>query len=164
MKVEREARLQVLVDAGKIKWSAQNTVLKEREPNSAASITSLSEDKKWNKIYDLLHAYGMSQGGGEGCCNIHLKGSVMNGSTGKTSTLGVWLMRQRRQKAKGWIHPLREVKVRACMLVFTVFMYVCTPILDRCFYVSLFHNYLSHTLFCLLAFDILPSFLLSILQ
>lgn len=114
MKVEREARLQVLVDAGKIKWSAQNTVLKEREPNSAAaaaSINTLSEDKKWNKIYDLLHAYGMSQGGGEGCCNIHLKGSVMNGSTGKTSTLGVWLMRQRRQKAKGWIHPLREGKV-----------------------------------------------------
>ena len=116
MKVEREARLQVLVDAGKIKWSAQNTALKEREPNSAAaaasaSINTLSEDKKWNKIYELLHAYGMSQGGGEGCCNIHLKGSVMNGSTGKTSTLGVWLMRQRRQKAKGWIHPLREGKV-----------------------------------------------------
>ena len=116
MKVEREARLQVLVDAGKIKWSAQNTALKEREQNStaaaaSASINTLSEDKKWNKIYELLHAYGMSQGGGEGCCNIHLKGSVMNGSTGKTSTLGVWLMRQRRQKAKGWIHPLREGKV-----------------------------------------------------
>jgi hypothetical protein len=138
MKVEREARLQVLVDAGKIKWSAQNTVLKEREPNSAASITSLSEDKKWNKIYDLLHAYGMSQGGGEGCCNIHLKGSVMNGSTGKTSTLGVWLMRQRRQKAKGWIHPLREVKVRTCMLVLTIFLFTHMCVLQFLMEIFLF--------------------------
>lgn len=116
MKPEREARLQALVDSGKIKWSAQNTMSRDRDTavtcQGGVAMTVLSEDKKWNKVYDLLKAYGTSQGGGEGCCNIHLKGSVMNSATGKTSTLGVWLMRQRRQRAKGWIQPLREAKVR----------------------------------------------------
>ena len=115
MKPEREARLQALVDSGKIKWSAQNTMSRERDSAVASScgpaMTVFSEDKKWNKVFDLLKAYGSSQGGGEGCCNIHLKGSVMNSATGKTSTLGVWLMRQRRQRAKGWIQPAREAKV-----------------------------------------------------
>jgi hypothetical protein len=111
MKPEREARLQLLVDAGKIKWSAQNTMIRDRETTGGPVVQSFTEDKKWNQIYELLRAYGTSQGGGPGCCNIHLKGSVMNGTTGKTSTLGVWLMRQRRQKAKGWIHAVREAKV-----------------------------------------------------
>ena len=126
MKPEREQRLQALVDQGKIKWSAQNT--RDRDvnntnlmsmSNSSSSSTSIStsvgtgmnEDKKWNKIFNLLTSYGMAQGGCEGCCNIHLKGSVMNATTGQTSTLGVWLMRQRRQKFKGWINPSREAKV-----------------------------------------------------
>jgi hypothetical protein len=35
----------------------------------------------------------------------------MNATTGQATSLGVWLMRQRRQKAKGWINPVREAKV-----------------------------------------------------
>ena len=138
MKPERELRLQALVDQGKIKWSAQNS--RDREinnlhstplNNSSSISTSIStsvgsgvnEDKKWNKIFNLLTSYGMAQGGCEGCCNIHLKGSVMNGTTGQTSTLGVWLMRQRRQKFKGWIHPSREAKVLYLLLYYYYHFY-----------------------------------------
>ena len=116
MKVEREQRLQLLVDAGRIKWSAQTSMNRDRENininnnnnnnnnnnggnnnNTSSSSSSSSSlqlnngqniDKKWTIIYNLLRAYGNAQGGGEGCCNIHLKGSVMNGQTGQTSTLG----------------------------------------------------------------------------
>ena len=54
MKPEREARLQVLVDAGKIKWSAQNSMMRERELVSGMSMSTLNEDKKWTKTFELL--------------------------------------------------------------------------------------------------------------
>jgi hypothetical protein len=52
------------------------------------------------------------QGGGAGSCNIHLKGAVQDAMTGTVSQLGAWLLRHKRQKAKGWLKREREAKVR----------------------------------------------------
>jgi hypothetical protein len=55
----------------------------------------------------------VSQGGGPGSCNIHLKGCVMDADTRRVFQLGTWLLRHKRQKAKGWLKSDREAKVCA---------------------------------------------------
>ena len=66
--------------------------------------------------FQLLKAFGVSQGGGPGSCNIHLKGCVMDADTRRVFQLGTWLLRHKRQKAKGWLKSDREAKV--CITVY----------------------------------------------
>ena len=56
---------------------------------------------------------------------MHVKGSVVDDATGRVFQLGTWLLRHKRQKAKGWLRCEREAKVRLWNLEFWVYTPCC---------------------------------------
>lgn len=89
LRPDRQAKLQTLVDEGKLQWVM---------PSIASH-----DDEKWNATFNLLKKFGQVHGHFHVPCNYECQLP-----DGRVVKLGKWLCKQREQKRTGGIRPDRE--------------------------------------------------------